>query len=107
MTIWDFDRTHLRPVVREIDVERDRQDAKWGQQNHPDGAIGREIDVREAARAKTRCQGNAPGEDNWRDILEEEITEAYAAQSPAELRAELVQVAAVCVAWIEAIDRRG
>jgi hypothetical protein len=42
----------------------------------------------------------------WVDILEEEVAEAAAESDPAKLRAELVQVAAVAVAWIEAIDRR-
>ncbi len=45
--------------------------------------------------------------DNWRDILLEEVFEALAEEEPKELRKELVQVAAVAAQWVEAIDRRG
>ncbi len=43
---------------------------------------------------------------NWKTILLEEVAEAFAENDPATLRRELVQVAAVAAAWIEAIDRR-
>jgi hypothetical protein len=101
-------------ALADVAAERRRQDAKWGPQNHPDGT-GPDVpyrplpayDMTEAAvAARDRCKANGPGEDNWRDILTEEIYEAYAEDDPQALRAELVQVAAVAVAWIEAIDRR-
>jgi hypothetical protein len=43
----------------------------------------------------------------WRDILLEEVAEAFAEDDPGRLRAELIQVAAVATQWVEAIDRRG
>ena len=46
------------------------------------------------------------GESTYRDILLEEVFKALACDDPAELRAELIQTAAVCVQWLEAIDRR-
>ena len=92
-------------VLEELYEERQRQDAKWGEQNHPDGTGGPGTPAA-AYRARARCKANGPGEDNWRDILDEETAEAYAEVDPALLRGELVQVAAVAVAWIEAIDRR-
>ena len=42
----------------------------------------------------------------WVGILMEEVGEAMQAQSASALRAELIQVAAVAVSWVEAIDRR-
>ena len=45
------------------------------------------------------------GEGTWADILREEYFEALAETDPARLRVELIQVAAVAVAWVEAIDR--
>ncbi len=42
----------------------------------------------------------------WAHILTEEFYEAMAEEDQARLRAELIQVAAVAVAWIEQIDRR-
>ncbi|HYF53037.1 MAG TPA: hypothetical protein VEA41_02135 [Salinarimonas sp.] len=42
----------------------------------------------------------------YSQILAEEVAEALAESDPMLLRAELVQVAAVAVQWVEAIDRR-
>ena len=42
----------------------------------------------------------------WADILLEEVAEALAEDVPSKVRAELVQVAAVAVKFIDAIDRR-
>jgi len=71
-------------VLQSVGDERLRQDLRWGQQNHGDGL--------------------------WLAILTEEVGETAEAMldlSQTDIRAELVQVAAVAVAWIESIDRRG
>lgn len=94
-----------RHVLGEVYAERDRQDARWGQQDHPDGTAG------EAARGlsdklREMCDAaEANGILTWTEILTEEVAESFAEARPATLRAELVQVAAVAVAWIEKIDR--
>jgi NTP pyrophosphatase (non-canonical NTP hydrolase) len=79
-------------ILAEVQAERTRQDAKWGEQNGHDF--------------------------EWVSIITEEIGEAAQAANEANfqssktrgdyshLRVELVQVAAVAVAWIGAIDRR-
>lgn len=92
-------------VFRDIVEERARQDAKWGEQNHPDGTNwSYEI---EAEHFKALCDREAEaGKVTWRHILLEEVYEALAEENPAMLRDELVQVAAVAAAWVEAIDRR-
>jgi hypothetical protein len=94
-----------RAVLDEIASERRRQDDKWGEQNHPDGTRASNQDWAEEARAA--CQ-HAADEDalTWAAVLYEEFTEALAEEDPAKLRTELLQVAAVAVAWAEAIDRR-
>lgn len=104
----EFALTPTSVVLAEIADERDRQDAKWGPQDHRDGtAKNGHIDSEMAAMARRICQGAAEfGGATWRMILDEEVREAFAENDPAKLRAELVQVAAVAVAWIEAIDRR-
>lgn len=79
------DREHL---LQDVLAERQRQDGKWG---------GR------------------PGIDRFDDhtyaaVLTEEVGEACAAWlecNPKSLREELVQVAAVALAWIEEIDNAG
>ena len=79
-------------VFQDIWLERQRQDNLWGTQDHDDGV--------------------------WSLILSEEVGEAAQQAlrllfsssrtvAAAELRKELIQVAAVAVAWAEAIDRRG
>lgn len=49
----------------------------------------------------------AIGGGTWADILLEEVAEALAEDDPVRVRAELVQVAAVAVKFIDAIDRQG
>lgn len=44
------------------------------------------------------------GEVTWRDILTEEVMEAYAEDDPLLIRGRLVQVAAVAIKMIYAID---
>jgi len=101
-----FQPTERHPILDEIAAERARQVAKWGEQNHPDGTGGHGR-LRDADAARRECQRQfAEGTGTWLDILDEEVAEAYAEEDPAALRAELIQVAAVAVAWIEAIDRR-
>lgn len=82
-------------IVSDILDERQRQDARWGEQAHPP--------------------------ERWQGILGEEMGEVCQAtndlvfghtdngvdEALAHLREELVQVAAVAAAWVEHIDRDG
>ena len=77
-------------TLADITAERSRQDSKWGDQS-----------------------GNHDA--TWLAVLSEEVGEVaqahlhnvYGGKAAGTLRAELVQVAAVAVAWIDALDRRG
>lgn len=90
----------------DLDQERQRQLAKFGEQYHPDGTSLTE-DRERANSARHICQSMARmGQLTWRDILHEEVQEAFAEKDPALLRAELVQVSAVCAAWIADLDNR-
>lgn len=92
-------------VLIEVDLERSRQDEKWGEQNHPNGT-GLYQQEAAAERARRVCDRNfRSGCGTWADILREEFHEALAEEDPARLREELLQVAAVAVAWIQKIDR--
>jgi len=69
--------------LSEVMLERARQDQKWGEQNHPDLY--------------------------WLAVLTEEVGELAKELIEgrlAEARRELVQVTAVGVAWLEAMERR-
>lgn len=112
-------------VLQDIGDERARQDAKWGEQNHPDGTGDQEHPLVELAyyrsselferitagslayRAKDATDRAArKGRVTWTAILLEEVFEALAEDDPSALRTELIQVAAVAASWAEAIDRR-
>lgn len=94
-------------VLAEITAERARQDAKWGQQNHPDGTDDHWLATDNAQVFKNRVEDRAEAGDlTWLDILREEVEEAAAEVDAEKLRTELIQVAAVATAWVEAIDRR-
>ena len=66
------------------------------------------LDLAEWAKARTdaAAQRGGDGSVTFEHILTEEWAEAMAESDPDALRAELVQVAAVAVQWIEAIDIR-
>lgn len=70
------------------------------------GLAGRPIDHTLMLRAKSTCDAARDGgEVSWRHVLQEEVAEVFAERGGSMLqRAELVQVAAVCLRWIEAID---
>jgi hypothetical protein len=95
-------------ILREIAEERIRQDAKWGEQNHPIRPDGwDEPLILMAQNARENCEISfSENKGTWYDILYEEFTEVFAESDPDKQRAELIQVAAVAVAMIECIDRR-
>lgn len=98
-------------VRQELAVIRER----WGEQNHPDrapqGPMAAATDdymrQEEANVARTLCEtANDQKRPGWDLILMEEVREALAETHPDRVRAELVQVAAVAVQWIDCINRR-
>lgn len=100
-------------VSAEVIAERMRQHAKWGEQNWPD--FPPEINPVRRPRAyglpselaaKARVEHGAVARNlTYGDILVEEVAEAFSTKTRAELRAELIQVAAVAQAWVEKLDR--
>lgn len=89
-----------------IRYERERQEKKFGVQNHKDGT-GTPAFRGQATWHKNKCdKATIDGKLTFRHILLEEVHEALAERDPEKLKTELIQVAAVCKAWVEAIDRR-
>lgn len=114
----------LASVLSEVAEERARQDAKWGEQNHPDvdvmvarlhGAGAASLAARlyriptaGAAQAETDAAARS-GQCSWAHIAVEELAElveAAALGDAAAVRTEALQLAAVCVQWVQALDRR-
>lgn len=103
------------PVLNEVLAERVRQDEKWGEQNWPSfykpeaGSVFRSGYYGVVTESTAKAQTEAAFRDRrgtYADIFVEGVAEAIGAPDEVHLREELVQVAAVAVAWIEAIDRR-
>jgi len=107
-------------ISNEIIAERIRQDRKWGEQNHPSirkflinekapfksYEIADEYKIPDQEEAKRICDLMAArNECTWADIAIEEMCEAVCATDEVHRREELVQLAAVVMAWIESIDR--
>lgn len=100
----------MEKILAEIAAERQRQDAKWGQQNHPSFRQGYPWMTAALMEhtAKMGCgQRFAAGVGDWSSILAEEFAEACNSRTLENLKSELIQVAAVCVAWYESIERNG
>lgn len=109
-------------VLAEVAAERRRQVERWGDGGHADvgAAYWRAEPVLSATtvlRGLVEAGKGEPGGAGWLEILLEEVGEARSAAEigasvdPADcvkfrrlLREELVQVAAVAVAWCEDID---
>lgn len=107
----------LYTAMRDVAAERERQQAKFPDQHLPDAIEGDDHRlIVSADDARDLCEErHAEGSVTWADVLVEECAEAIDAaefaagarrspESVAMLRAELVQVAAVCVRWIEDLE---
>lgn len=98
---------YRRPIL-DVEYQLQLQLDKWGVQSHPDGTTDDVYNRATSDTSRTLCDLAAKkGTVTWRHILTEEVDEAYAESDPAKLRKELIQVAAVALAWVEDIDRRG
>ncbi|MFF5778127.1 NUDIX hydrolase [Streptomyces virginiae] len=98
----------LAPFVADVDAERSRQLAKFGDQRHTDGTGGEHYEALAGVHRRT-CERAAQHPElgqRWALVLLEEVYEALAESDPARLRAELIQIAAVCAAWVSDLDRR-
>ena len=101
-------------VFREVALASATLDAKYGREDLPDSVggdlLGRAshhgVYVASLARfVVERAEFN--GSLTWADLLTEEVARVVGvADDAVALREELVEAAALCVAWIEAIDRR-
>jgi len=97
--------TTTTAVLNEVYRERQAQAKKWGLQDHPDGTDIAYKGLRNHYQMVCDIH-HTTGKGTWLDILMEETYEAFTEENETSLRAELVQCAAVTIAWIEAIDRR-
>ena len=116
--IFAYGKCQTVHVLDEVRAERARQFARYGTNEvqedgtgprvrwlHPLSSLRAEF-VEEGFRtdyAETERNG---GQVTWMHLVREEVAEAFAETDPQRLREELLQVAALCVSWVEKIDAR-
>lgn len=93
-------------ALGEVEEERRRQDSMWGTERSipsgtSQGAWGLTAELLQ--RACDNAFANKEG--TWVHILQEEVYEVLAEEDPTKLQEELIQVAAVCVAWWEQLEK--
>lgn len=106
----------MNDLVSKILTERKRQEKNFPNQSLPSGTcVGSEepqVHLKDAKAQEARTKERVAylverGELDWVAVFEEEVAEAFAATTEAELRTELIQVAAVTLRWLEDLDRHG
>jgi hypothetical protein len=106
----------MNMIFEEIRLERQKQDEKWGVQNHPcldlklmhrsPDRMCEEYEISTENRAKQLCEmAFKKNCGTYAHIANEEFSEVIASFDIYKRREELIQLTAVCVAWIEKIDR--
>ena len=122
-------RERITKAVADVVAERLRQEAKWGEQNHlmvpadvrtearahnaePEHFACEILGIPTAREARDACEwSHRAGSGTYTHILVEEVAEFVEAcvlhgETSDEARAEMVQVAAVALSMLEAIDRK-
>lgn len=106
-------------VLNDVSEERQRQFRRYGTND----------DIRDGTGLETRWLGpytgasaslieadlradyedweETTGNPTWVHLVREEVAEAFCEDDPGRLRDELIQVAALCVSWVEKLDARG
>ena len=111
-------RDDTRRVLREVMHEREQQVGRYGHNEElldgtgPDepwlGAVSElpAARVEEWFREDYERHERAAGAPTWMHLIREEVAEVFREDDPARLREEIIQVAALCVSWVEKLDRR-
>ena len=101
--------SHTNDVLEQVNDERTRQDMKWGPQRHPDFLPDYPLSLEMEMAIKLTNYSFQNDKGTWSHILVEEVAEAIEEAKKGDLqklKEELIQVAAVAVAWVEDIETR-
>lgn len=109
------DRT--RAVLELVFAERQSQEVRYGVGNltiesgsGPDTAwllpysSSSAFDIQQTLRTDYEDFEDETGTVTWLHLVREEIAEAFQESDPTRLAEELIQVAALCVSWVERLD---
>ena len=104
-------------VLLEVERERKRQFQQYGtNEDLEDGTGGQwawPVSMATANALEERFRVDYDkhearhGRPTWMHLVREEVAEAFQETTAERLREELLQVAALCVSWVEKIDARG
>lgn len=122
MTTATLDEVKCRAVLERVLEERRRQVAGYGHNDELEDGTGPNVawmahtdinldlrnatEIEAAFRAEYERYESRHGVPTWMHLVREEVAESFRERDPEPLKAELLQVAALCVSWIEAIERR-
>lgn len=94
---------YLLPIVQQ---EINKQDEKWGEQNHPCRNVLLTYKLNSPDYYKEVCDERAQvGTVTWADIALEELSEAIYEEDIHKRKEEVIQLGAVCVQWAAKIER--
>lgn len=103
-------------LLGKVGQEMQRQQDKWGEQNHPSWLLDDVFMICEehgielsTDMAKGLCDERLDASVcSWQDILNEEVLEARDEainDNQEALKEELIQIAAVALSWVQSIER--
>ena len=103
-------------VLDDIRAERARQFAQYGTNEDLQDGTGEPwlaplsmedaAHIEQALRFDYEVYEKTRGKITWMHLVREEVTEAFAEMDPERLREEVIQLAALCVSWVEKMDAR-
>lgn len=103
-------------VLDEVQAERARQFARYGTNEDLKDGTGEPwlepLSFQDAAHIESVLRFDyevfekTRGTITWMHLVREEVAEAFAEMDPEKLRAEVLQIAALCVSWVEKMDAR-
>lgn len=118
--VWQRGKGHCltTSVLECVSAERARQYARYGTNADIEDGTGPETrwlgpytgdsaeQIEKVLRKDYEDYEEEVGKPTWVHLVREEIAEAFMESDPEKLAAELTQVAALCVSWVEKIEER-
>lgn len=126
MTVWsEEDACNLAGVLQAVAQRRIEQVQRYGHNDDLQDGTGPEAEwldavvdvahlgpfdateIEELLRQEYVKYERDHGSPTWMHLVREEVAEAFMENAPAKLEDELLDVAALCVSWVETLRRRG
>lgn len=120
MTVWsEEDACNLAGVLQAVAQRRVEQVQRYGHNDDLQDGTGPQVRwlrgtlahrpahlIETELRAEYVKYERDHGNPTWMHLVREEVAEAFTEDDPAKLEDELLDVAALCVSWVETLRRR-